>query len=574
MRDEQTRDSWGRWTLRGPAPTGTALVRPPRGLAPAAAARWATTTTGGDKSYEGVELPHTGGEATFGPDGLERKVAVSGSLDSEAEGIVTCLASVTGLVDRVADLIVPGAYTDTLKIRIPKVVLYHDWTLAVGKCDPIVELMPGDPRLPAVLPTGDPWPGEAGALVARVIFNMGKRLGQDAWADASFFGDDQEWCADAETEILTARGWLRYDQLAVGDFAYGFDPASLRARFDPVEAVNVFPSARRTLRHIETGGFSSLTTGAHRWPVRFPDGHTGWRTTSELTTSDAFIRSLPNSEAPTDPKWADPFVELVAWFWTEGWTEYHAACIGQSSVRHPQHVSAIRSALAAVFPDGWTEHTRSDGMVHFRLGIQASAALQAVVGAGKAPRPDLLLSLTRSQLELLIRRCLDGDGHITPTGQATWYQVNPAGVAAFQMACALAGVSTAAHQPKDYGDRYGSVPQNVSLLRSAVTAPLASIHTKRGVDRPSRTPSTDEWVQHDGIVWCPTTPTGTWLARRNGSVYFTGNSIGYNVPGGSALKRSDGVRVLPRLDVYEISMVLWGAMPLARTVQAIGGVTA
>lgn len=31
-------------------------------------------------------------------------------------------------------------------------------------------------------------------------------------------------------------------------------------------------------------------------------------------------------------------------------------------------------------------------------------------------------------------------------------------------------------------------------------------------------------VMHSGLVWCPTTTNGTWLARRNGTVYFTGNS--------------------------------------------------
>jgi hypothetical protein len=32
-----------------------------------------------------------------------------------------------------------------------------------------------------------------------------------------------------------------------------------------------------------------------------------------------------------------------------------------------------------------------------------------------------------------------------------------------------------------------------------------------------------EWVEHSGIVWCPTTANSTWLARRNGTIYFTGN---------------------------------------------------
>ena len=66
-------------------------------------------------------------------------------------------------------------------------------------------------------------------------------------------------------------------------------------------------------------------------------------------------------------------------------------------------------------------------------------------------------------------------------------------------------------------------------------------------------------------MWCPTTASGTWLACRRGTVYFTGNSIGYNVPRGGAITGKDGIRRIKRLDWFEFSPVLFGAMPLART---------
>jgi len=31
-------------------------------------------------------------------------------------------------------------------------------------------------------------------------------------------------------------------------------------------------------------------------------------------------------------------------------------------------------------------------------------------------------------------------------------------------------------------------------------------------------------VKYTGIVWCPRTRNSTWLAKRRGTVYFTGNS--------------------------------------------------
>ncbi|MGJ8500972.1 hypothetical protein, partial [Glaesserella parasuis] len=32
-----------------------------------------------------------------------------------------------------------------------------------------------------------------------------------------------------------------------------------------------------------------------------------------------------------------------------------------------------------------------------------------------------------------------------------------------------------------------------------------------------------EWVDHTGVVWCPTVEHGTWLCRRDGMVHWTGN---------------------------------------------------
>jgi DNA modification methylase len=32
-------------------------------------------------------------------------------------------------------------------------------------------------------------------------------------------------------------------------------------------------------------------------------------------------------------------------------------------------------------------------------------------------------------------------------------------------------------------------------------------------------------VEYDGVVWCPKTPNGTWVARRNGRPFITGNTF-------------------------------------------------
>jgi len=131
----------------------------------------------------------------YGEPMLEHKtVGVKGmNVVSEDEGIVETIISVTGVVDNVKDRIMPGAYQKTLAKRKPKGVWSHDWDTPVSKTLEVKELMPGDPELPESMPTGDPWPRNAGALKVKTQFNLETQRGREAYSDVVFFGEEQEW---------------------------------------------------------------------------------------------------------------------------------------------------------------------------------------------------------------------------------------------------------------------------------------------------------------------------------------------------------------------------------------------
>ncbi|MFJ5121969.1 2'-5' RNA ligase family protein [Kitasatospora sp. NPDC088548] len=97
------------------------------------------------------------------------------------QGISTAICAVTGVEDEVQDLILPGAFQETLRKRPVKPVFSHEWKDPIGACRQVEEWMPGDPRLPKTTPMGDPWPAQAGALVARVAFNMRTARGRDVF---------------------------------------------------------------------------------------------------------------------------------------------------------------------------------------------------------------------------------------------------------------------------------------------------------------------------------------------------------------------------------------------------------
>ncbi len=352
------------------------------------------------------------------------------------------------------------------------------------------------------------------------------------------------WCVDEATEILTAEGWKRQTDLTVGEQVYVLDPDLLVGRFEPLLAINRFPAERRQMRRLEATNFSSLSTLGHRWRVWQNGGKSPgleWRTSQQLTPGSGIFRTAPRADVPSEPKWSDAFVELVAWYWTEGSRQKGPfVTIVQSESHNPQHVASIREALRSCFDTDWYEKPRPGEMIGFYLKGEAARSLFSVTTRNKAPLPSFLMSLTQAQLNLFISRCLDGDGHRqkTPskggkTPSRWWAQTDLQSVGMFEMACALAGIATNENtgiiDPGRYGQETPST--RISLLHSSIAKPVdaarvARFHANRERVRNTR-PAVDEEIEFDGPVWCPTTPSGTWLARRNGTVYFTGNSIAY-----------------------------------------------
>ncbi|MEU6460327.1 NUDIX domain-containing protein [Streptomyces sp. NPDC046976] len=92
-------------------------------------------------------------------------------------GTSRAIYAVTGVVDEVNDLILPGAFTRTLAARPVKTVWHHAWKDPVGVVVECEEWLPGDSRFKSV----PDWPAEAGALVARVIYNLRTSQGRDAY---------------------------------------------------------------------------------------------------------------------------------------------------------------------------------------------------------------------------------------------------------------------------------------------------------------------------------------------------------------------------------------------------------
>lgn len=362
-------------------------------------------------------------------------------------------------------------------------------------------------------------------------------------------------CVDDKTTILTREhGWVTQDKLEVGDTALTINPITGLSEWQQISCINRFEPTRRKVLFIDSKRFSSLTSLNHRWLIKDVKKGFLWKKSHELTSKISSNWRIPRAtnhgEFVETAKYSDALVELVAWFWTEGgykWKGHHGGIsIHQSLKENPDNCARIRKAMAEVFGppseslvkryseckdsntnmahwrDGslvinqsriaWTERTRRNGeMAEFVMSPDAAPTLtrHLVPDNHKAVSTEFLTELTESQLELFIKISLLADR----SNSKQLAQKSREGAEQFALACILSGRRVSIHKNK-YDMWVVTFGTNVLASVSAMVYSVSE-NTKFGV------------VDFDGMLWCPTVPNGTWLARREGTVYYTGNSYSY-----------------------------------------------
>ncbi|MFV2172359.1 Hint domain-containing protein [Actinomadura sp. LOL_016] len=369
-------------------------------------------------------------------------------------------------------------------------------------------------------------------------FHMEKR----GWQDIGY-------CVDEETEILTTDGWKTFRDIQPGDVALTLNHETGMSEWQPLEDVYIFPAKPREMIRMEGRGHSSLTTPEHRWPVerfyrrggsdrngqrRTEQGRERrWATTETIGYWDRIPIAAESADLPTEPKWSDALVETIAWFWTEGHIKPQArsrlpstgVAIYQNEGRNAARIrGALRGLFGAPVNQFPRTGSRTDGIPRWREAVNTSNGRHLVEfhlssDAGRvllehAPnrvvRHEFLRALTRAQLDLFIEVSLLADGNNSRT--VTWRQMVQKSremAERFQFAATLAGMATTLRQTAE-----GMWLVHLRETTNFAPRPAAARGATFSISR----------EQYDGHVWCVRTPNSTWLARRAGSVYFTGNS--------------------------------------------------
>lgn len=350
-------------------------------------------------------------------------------------------------------------------------------------------------------------------------------------------------CVDEETEALTTDGWRRYDQLYNGQLILTKNCNTGILEWQPIENINIYPDYQGDLYSFEGKTFSALTNGKHRWLCNHdskPGSKAEFLTTEELYNSKIVRPIHRTGEYNGNRKKVldDDLVYLLGIILTDGHLRYYGdktkprygkpwyALITQSKEKN---IPLIQSAIDKL-DNRFTYIHKVYGKKHvWKFNKDFADYLDTII-PNKKLNMSLIHSLTKSQIRLLLDGMILGDGckHGTRILTSSIEQAN-----LIQVLVVMAGYYSNILINDNRGihisnkiKRGNIITKNISYLVTIGESKYFHHRSTRGINHIKKLSNQKQ------LIWCPTVKNGTWVCRRKGKTYITGNST--NMPCQSA----------------------------------------
>jgi len=337
-------------------------------------------------------------------------------------------------------------------------------------------------------------------------------------------------CVSIDTEILTADGWMFYNQVSVGDDILSFNPDKNSIEIDKIKELYVFNS--NTAYRMHNKQFDFISTHDHRWYCDY-NGKIVVKTTEELSNLNSKYKIIRG--APIDSfkslSLSDDFFELLGCIIGDGSIDKghfskerrSGITIYQSLRSKPQVVDRIQKCLNSVFGEGkycYSDH--QDGMARWFIRSKDALMFYKFLDKEKVINKRLLFNLSSSQLSALKAGYLITDGTMQYGKCENFVQCHEGRMRDFQLICFLLGETA---NVKEY-IRKESV-QKFPSGHECIIKPIkyyCNVKEMASLTEAGKCKMNYDKVQGRVKVWCPQTGNKTWIARRNGYITITGNT--------------------------------------------------
>lgn len=347
------------------------------------------------------------------------------------------------------------------------------------------------------------------------------------------------YCVDSATEALTADGWKNIDTISEADTILSYSNKQLawskiksiyRAEFDGL------------MHKINSRGMDALITPNHKLVTA-----RGLVPAELLIESDRVVLMGSAAAAPAEPTVSDALVELAGWVVTEGCYQSLDGQIRSIDVYQNPGAKAdrIRSCLGAL-GYSFSESLRDNRCITFGIH-RAHARELAKLLPEKNLTMEFILALTQPQRELLIDTMIDGDGWRRVGNNRSWTQKCANRMDMFLALCTISGIKTNTRLITDHPsfDKTSEFfTTNLFSSRGNTTSGACldfhggKRNGKKHIGQGKITHPNEPTTYYKGTVWCPETEFGSFMARRNGKIYLTGNTYNEEMRGQALLQLS------------------------------------
>ena len=322
------------------------------------------------------------------------------------------------------------------------------------------------------------------------------------------------YCVDTETEILTKNGWKKYNEVNLDDDVLTINININKAEWNVISGIFI-DNYIGEMYSLEQQQISALVTPNHKFPVKkqYKFNNTlRLKETKDLNPSDKIPLSADNINLPKEKFYDDDFIKLIGWVVTEGCYRKRPGYtieISQSNTYNPKYVLEIENILKRLKVRYHEYNAGIDKKIHY-FGITGEYARQIrKLLPDKMLTIEFILSLTKEQIDLLIEILCKADGSYSYTNMVLQTS-NKKQADNIQFMLSIGGYASYLSSRANYGNfSNGNISYNITI-KYRENAKIVNTKISK--------------VNYTGIIWCPHTQNGTWLARRNGKVYFTGNT--------------------------------------------------
>lgn len=343
-------------------------------------------------------------------------------------------------------------------------------------------------------------------------------------------------CVDFETEILTTDGWKRYNEVNRGDSILSYNLNSQKVELDAITDVHTI-NEKTDVYQFESPTFSAVCTPNHRWVVgednevpriKFAENiyKNKWSDYPILRVSDNNL----NEEIAC--KLSDDELKLLGYIMADGSlsNKYYGIDLYQS-VNSEKNALVYQNTkdICGRLRIEYTENVVGDGQ--YSLYLRKTDFLYWIWSTFKDSTLtwEFVSTLNQHQAEVLMWSMIEGDGTLDNNHTTISICCGTKEKAdVFQYLAFVAGHATNCYETiPDIHNSYSSSNRCYENLTNAegihITRPYYNVTVLR-VKRAHIYPHHKSKSTCEG-VWCVTTTNSTWVARRRGKVYITGNSI-------------------------------------------------